>query len=138
MQVIKRDKLLNKLTAIEQRLLKIVQHWKGIDIPDTVTKIGTRTFSGCNSLAAVKAFRKRLKKQFPSYAFKRLQLLNGNKASGEFEFYRSKCVPRLRLAGGNHSASCAAVGSNAFAGCKGLVTGYAAARGSKNNRQLLL
>ena len=113
-------KLLNKLTAIGAEAFEDCTALESIDIPDTVTKIGTRTFSGCNSLAAVKLSEKL--KTIPSYAFNGCSSLTAIKLPENLNSIEANAFQGSGLQAVTIPASCAAVGSNAFAGCKGLVT----------------
>ena len=113
-------KLLNKLTAIGAEAFEDCTALESIDIPDTVTKIGTRTFSGCNSLAAVKLSEKL--KTIPSYAFNGCSSLTAIKLPENLNSIEANAFQGSGLQAVTIPASCAAVGSNAFAGCKGLAT----------------
>ena len=113
-------KLLNKLTAIGAEAFEDCTALESIDIPDTVTKIGTRTFSGCNSLAAVKLSEKL--KTIPSYAFNGCSSLTAIKLPENLNSIEANAFQGSGLQAVTIPASCAAVGSYAFAGCKGLAT----------------
>ena len=113
-------KLLNKLTAIGAEAFEDCTALESIDIPDTVTKIGTRAFDGCNSLAAVKLSEKL--KTIPSYAFNGCSSLTVIKLPENLNSIEANAFQGSGLQAVTIPASCAAVGSNAFAGCKGLAT----------------
>ena len=113
-------RLPNKLTAIEEEAFKDCTALKSIDIPDTVTAIGTRAFDGCNSLAAVKLSEKL--KTIPSYAFNGCSSLTAIKLPENLNSIEANAFQGSGLQAVTIPASCAAVGSNAFAGCKGLAT----------------
>ncbi len=113
-------KLPNKLTEIVRWAFKDCTALESIDIPDTVTKIGTRAFSGCNSLAAVKLSEKL--KTIPSYAFNGCSSLTAIKLPENLNSIEANAFQGSGLQAVTIPASCAAVGSNAFAGCKGLAT----------------
>ena len=113
-------KLLNKLTAIGAEAFEDCTALESIDIPDTVTKIGTRAFDGCNSLAAVKLSEKL--KSIPSYAFNGCSSLTAIKLPENLNSIEANAFQGSGLQAVTIPASCAAVGSYAFAGCKGLAT----------------
>lgn len=113
-------KLLNKLTAIGAEAFEDCTALESIDIPDTVTKIGTRAFDGCNSLAAVKLSEKL--KTIPSYAFNGCSSLTAIKLPENLNSIEANAFQGSGLQAVTIPASCAAVGSYAFAGCKGLAT----------------
>lgn len=113
-------KLPNKLTEIVRWAFKDCTALESIDIPDTVTKIGTRAFSGCNSLAAVKLSEKL--KTIPSYAFNGCSSLTAIKLPENLNSIEANAFQGSGLQAVTIPASCAAVGSYAFAGCKGLAT----------------
>ena len=113
-------KLLNKLTAIGAEAFEDCTALESIDIPDTVTKIGTRAFDGCNSLADVKLSEKL--KTIPSYAFNGCSSLTAIKLPENLNSIEANAFQGSGLQAVTIPASCAAVGSNAFAGCKGLAT----------------
>ena len=113
-------KLLNKLTAIGAEAFEDCTALESIDIPDTVTAIGTRAFDGCNSLAAVKLSEKL--KTIPSYAFNGCSSLTAIKLPENLNSIEANAFQGSGLQAVTIPASCAAVGSYAFAGCKGLAT----------------
>lgn len=113
-------KLPNKLTEIVRWAFEDCTALESIDIPDTVTKIGTRAFSGCNSLAAVKLSEKL--KTIPSYAFNGCSSLTAIKLPENLNSIEANAFQGSGLQAVTIPASCAAVGSNAFAGCKDLAT----------------
>ena len=112
--------LLDTMTTIGDNAFYECKSLREIKLLNKLTAIGTRAFDGCNSLAAVKLSEKL--KTIPSYAFNGCSSLTAIKLPENLNSIEANAFQGSGLQAVTIPASCAAVGSNAFAGCKGLAT----------------